>query len=1057
MRQTAGSGSPRRADRIGAARPAFAGWRAALCRLLLALGCAQAAPAPLPFDVPAGPATQTLTRFAQQAGVPLLFPYELLQDRRTQPLQGQYEIHDGLRRLLRGTGLVATINGRGQVAIRAMPPEQVGPPQTAAAAGEPPLRALGEQEQLPEVAVTGTRIARDGMTTPTPVAALTRGELEELGPGPLVSALTQLPHFLNSDTPQTQSFGTSGAVGASYPNLRGIGTIRTLMLLDGRRMVPSTRFGTIDVALFPRSLVRRVEVVTGGASASYGSDAVSGVVNVILDEDFLGLRSHAQAGLSDRSDYQNLEAGVTLGTRIGEASRLLLSTELFRAEGIRGYASRNWYAGQAAIPNPDPAGPGEVIARDVRSTNYTFGGLITSGPLAGTQFLEGGVPAPFERGELYTPVTQSGGSGANPAAEHVWILPDQQRVSGFARFTTQPGANVSAYAQLLAAHTTNRFGKEPPALWGAWEATIFADNAFLPESIAQQMQAQGLSSFRFGRAASRGELGDTRASLTTDALAATLGGAWHLRDWSLAGYYQYGRNSTVIDYDELVRLDRVYRAIDSVRDPSTGEIVCRSTLSFPDDGCVPLDLFGPGSASPQARAWVTEGSTRQNQVVREQMAEATITGDLPWRTAGPVSMAAGASWRQQSVDADAPRDPASLDGLIVQPAEELGYRGLPAAYLNNANIFERASLVEMTGRYSVWELFGESVVPLLRRQPLVDRLDLHAALRVARYSGSGVAWAWRAGLDWQVSPELRLRATRSRDVRAGSLSERYDQSSVGITIVDRVQAGNPIYAVVGDRRGNPEVNPERADTLTAGLVLRPQGAPGLSLSADYYDIRINDAIALYGVQNIIDGCAEGEQPLCELIVRDEPGGLITRVNNLVLNIARARSRGVDVEMSWRRGLDWVQPGATGALRLFATRTLESSTINALGVRTDRAGQTGLFGGAPRFQAGLSLSYERAGWRVALNQRHVSSGSYDATYGPGDIDDRSVRAASYTSLNLGWEPSAWRNVQVFLNVQNLFDAAPPLAPDWGFGGSIPTNEGLFDVLGRRYVLGVRFER
>src|SRR5690606_24934559 len=244
---------------------------------------------------------------------------------------------------------------------------------------------------------------------------------------------------------------------------------------------------------------------------------------------------------------------------------------------------------------------------------------------------------------------------------------------------------------------------------------------------------------------------------------------------------------------------------------------------------------------------------------------------------------------------------------------------------------------------------------------------------------------------------------------------------------------------------------------TAGLVLRPAWAPGLSIAADYYDIRVRDAIALYGVQNIIDGCAEGQAQLCSLIERSEDGGLITRVNNLVLNIASARSRGLDIEMSWRRAVDWLGGSESVALRLFANRTLESSTTDAGGERTDRAGQTGLFGGAPRFQSSLSLAYERGPLRLALNQRYISSGSYDATYGPADIDERHVRAAAYTAAQVSWRPSTLRGTRVYLNVQNLFDADPPIAPDWGFGGSIPTNEGLFDVLGRRFVLGVRFER
>ncbi len=1032
-------------------RSSILAWLAALLALLQVFP-AQAAPRQ--FDIPAGSAAQSVTQFAQQAGVPVLFPYELLQDRRTPALRGRHEVHEGLQRLLRGTGLAASISSRGQIIIRLADRATGGAAQAVADA--PAFRSLRADEALPEVEVTGTRIARDGMTTPTPVAALLRTELDELGPTTLMDALGQLPHFLNNDTPQTQSFGTSGAVGASYLNLRGIGTIRTLMLLDGRRVVPSTRFGTVDVALFPRNLVKRVEVVTGGASASYGSDAVSGVVNVILDDDFEGLRAHAQAGIAAAGDFDSLETGLTFGTRLGSNSSLLLSAELFRASGIRGYDSRDWYHGQAAIPNPDPDGPAEIIARDVRSTAYTFGGLITSGPLAGTEFLEGGVPAPFQRGAHYTRVAQSGGSGGNPAGEHVWLLPDQQRLSGFARFTTQPTSATSVYAQLLAGRTRNSFGKEPPALWGAWEATIYADNAFLPDPVRAQMQAQDLPSFRLGRAASRGELGDTRARFGSDLLSGTLGGEWHLPDWSISGYYQYGRNHTVIDYADLVRLDRVYRAIDSVVDPSSGEIVCRSTLAFADDGCVPLNLFGPWSASPAARDWVTEGDTAQIQNVQEQVAELTLNGALPWRTVAPVSVAAGLSWRRESVDAYAPRYPATLQGLTVQPAESQGYRGLPAAYLNNANIFERASLTTLDGAYTVNEAFGEALLPLLRARPLAERLDLHAAVRVARYSGSGTIGAWRLGMDWQMLPALRLRATRSRDIRAGSLSDRYDFSSVGITIVDRVLEDAPVYPVVGDRRGNPQVDPERADTSTAGLVLRPAWAPGLSLSADYYDIRVHDAIALYGVQNIIDGCAGGDAQLCALIERNPQDGLIARVNNLVLNIADARSRGIDVEIAWRRAVDWFGGGSL-AMRLFANRTLESSTTNPAGERTDRAGQTGLFGGAPRFQSNLALAFERGALRIAIYERYISSGSYDATYGPGDIDRPRVRSAAYTGAQVSWRPRNLRGTRLYLNVQNLFDEAPPNAPDWGFGGSIPTNEGLFDVIGRRVVVGLRYER
>jgi len=1020
--------------------------------LLLAIVSAPALCAPQEFDIASGPAAQGITKFAQQAGLPVMFPYQLVQGRRTQALRGSYEIDTGLQKLLEGSGLSAHLNGRGQISIRldAVPARDAAP---VAGDGPTDAQVAAALDELPEISITGTRIQRDDLSTPTPVTTLTRVELDAMGPVTLVDALTQLPQFLNSDTPQTQSFGTSGAAGASYLNLRGIGSVRTLALLDGRRVVPSTRSGTLDIALLPRSLMRRVEVVTGGASAAYGSDAVSGVVNFILDEDFRGFRGHVQGGVSELADNGSVEASATWGTRLGERSSLLLSSEYSKVEGIRGYKDRDWFSSRASVANPDPAGPREIMLDHVHATSYTYGGLITSGPLTGTQFLPGGATAPFETGASRTATTQGGGSGVDPAAELVWILPDQQRLSGFARFSTAPTEATSAFVQLIAARTQNAFDKDPPSLWGPWEATIYRDNAFLPQAIQGRMDAAGVQSFKLGRMGADGDLGRGRTTLTGKLLSATAGAQWQHRGWTLDGYYQYGRDRSVLYYDDILRIDRVYRAVDAVID-SSGRTVCRSTLTFPDDGCVPLSLFGAGSVSPEARAWVTEGNSEQLQDVQEQVAEANLRGDVPLLPAGRMSLAAGASWRLESVDTESRRLPGSLQDLRVEPAATQGYRGLPSAYSGATNIFERAIYVNVAGQYSVRELFAEALVPLLRDKPLAQRLDLHAALRQANYSGSGSVLAWKLGADWQVEPWVSFRATRSRDVRAGNLSERFDVSSSGITIVDNGLASKPSYAVISQREGNQEVEPELADTTTAGIVIHPAGVPNFSVSADYYDIRIHDVIALYGTQNIIDGCAAGDPALCDLIERADTG-LITRVHNRILNLAETRSRGIDLELSWRTPVEWFGGAESLAVRLFANRALESATIDATSTRIDRAGQTGLFGGAPRLQANLALAYERGPLQLGLQQRYISSGSYDATFGPEDVADRRVAAASYTTLRLGYRPAP--RLTVYLNVHNLFDSPPPESGDWGFGGTLPTNEGLFDVIGRRYVAGLRYER
>ena len=1012
---------------------------------LLALFGGTAVAAPVEFDIPRQAADSALSQFARQSGLPVLFPYDLVRSHRANALRGRYEPDDGLRRLLAGTGLIATAEGNGQISVRVA----TNPPRLPVAAGavsalEPDENAFDDGE-LSEITVTGSRIERDGMTTPTPVTAIFSGELQSIGPGALADALVQLPQFVNNDTLQTQSFATAGAAGASFMNLRGIGSSRTLVLLDGRRVVPTTRLGAVDIALLPRTLVSRVEVVTGGASAAYGSDAVSGVVNILLDRDTDGLELRAQTGMTELEDGTSGELVATWARRFGDRSRLLLSAELSRADGIRGYGKRDWFGGWATIANPTPGGPAQVTVPDTRSTAYTYGGVITSSPLAGTQFLAGGVPAPFVAGAYRSGTTQSGGSGEDPGRDYVWIMPSQTRSNAFLKYETGWDGGAQAFVQLLASRAKNEFEKDASSQWGVWDMTIFADNA-------------DVGSFRMGRV-SVTDLGSGRVTNRSELLSATIGGERPLpHAWTIAGYYQYGVNHAELIYRDTVRLDRIYRQFDSVVDAATGKIVCRSTLTFPDDGCIAANPFGPGSISPAAAAWAKEGRSEQDQQLEQQVAEITLQGQPLIAPAGPVSVAFGAVWRHESVDNQALRFPAELNGLIVTPASEAGYRGLPANYSGQANIFERTAATALSGGYAVREIFGEGVLPVASALPFARHVDLNAAVRYAHYEGSGPVTAWKAGVDWQLFDDLRLRATRSRDIRAGSLSERFDFSGVGSVVIDRFQQNSPTYAIIAIRGGNPEVGPEKADTLTFGAIYQPRWLQGAALSADYFDIKIHDAIATLGVQVVMDRCFAGDEPLCARITRNAVSNQVVTINNAFLNIAQARSRGIDAELAYRGRLALFGGDERIAFRLFGNRALESSTTNFNEPKVDRLGQTGLTGGMPRWQVNASLAYERGAFQATLQERVISRGSYVSSFGPQDIDDNHVGGAAYTNLRVSWrfgedaQATLW-----FLNVHNLFDRAPPLAPDWGFFGSFHTNEGLFDVLGRRYTLGVRLRR
>src|SRR5690606_23105363 len=270
--------------------------------------------------------------------------------------------------------------------------------------------AWGQQDQaqpgVEEVLVTGSRIQRTGMVTPTPVTAVDAQDLRAMAPGNLVDSMNQLPQFFNNDSPQTQ-FNFAGSAGASNLNVRGIGANRTLVLLDGRRIVASNPHGTPDINVVPEAIQQRVAVVTGGASAAYGSDAVAGVVNFVLDTEFTGIDTRVQGGITDRGDAENFEGAFTFGTDLGDAGHLIVSADVFDQRGVDGYEDRDWYQGWGTVTNPEwvassgAVGPELIIAPNVVSTEYTFGGLIRAPGTAldRLMFLPDGSVAPFVQSE----------------------------------------------------------------------------------------------------------------------------------------------------------------------------------------------------------------------------------------------------------------------------------------------------------------------------------------------------------------------------------------------------------------------------------------------------------------------------------------------------------------------------------------------------------------------------------------------------------------------------------------------------------------------------------
>ncbi|MET0292041.1 MAG: TonB-dependent receptor, partial [Steroidobacteraceae bacterium] len=886
------------------------------------------------FDIASQSLQSAMVEFTAQSGVQVTSATDLLQDKRSADLRGDYPAREALVQLLVGTNLDFRTVDANTVAIvtaRAARPARGSlrnPAGRASAAGRPNFASPSEsadyspetETELTEVTVTGSRIVRKGVAGPTPVTSVEAADLQVMAPTTLMAAVSQMPQFVNNQSPETAGNVTSANVGASYLNLRGLGTNRTLVLLDGRRVVSSTRRGPVDVSLLPESLMRGVEVTTGGGSAAYGSDAVSGVVNFLLDTQFTGVKAGLQGGVTERGDNENLKASVAGGLSLGERAHLIGSLEYYDAKTIPSITSRDWFESWALVSNPltGPGNPVRLLARDVHSRQFTYGGLITAGPLAGTTFLGNGQTGTLEPGRLITTNMQAGGGGED-IAEIGTMAPSLDRISGFTRLGIDLEDDHRVFVQALVGQSATAFESPPAGMQlGTWAATIFRDNAYLPASVAARMDAAGITSFRYGRAGDL-DYGAAKKVRHRNLLTSTTVGASGrlFDDWRYDAYYQYGHTTSRTTMFGALREDRIYQAMDAVIDPLTGQAVCNSTLTFRGNGCVPMDTFGTGSPSAAAIAYVTHPRIDEVSRLQQHVADFTLQGEPLSTWAGPVPMATGASYRR---DAFTQRVyPVELHaGTDMPPAGAVtGYRGLPPAYVGSPNIFERGMSSEADGGYDVWEVFGESQFPLAKDSFLAHSLELNTAVRYANYQGSGGIVAWKAGVDWAPVSELRLRATLSRDVRAGTLSERFDEFRGPGGAIDP-ESGSNVPVTFGQiSGGNPNVNPERADTLTLGAVYEPEWLSGSGFTFDFYDIDINGAIGQLTIQDIVNQCSLGVQALCAYVTRDSNGELQI-VENLFINIAKATTRGLDIEAFYDRRLTLFGGGPeTIRVRLFA--------------------------------------------------------------------------------------------------------------------------------------------
>ena len=914
-------------------------------------------------------------------------------------------------------------------------------PLAAAVSAElqPTLSAPTGAGIVEEVVITGTRLPPNGFQTPTPVTATPAADLRAAAPNNLADALAQLPAFnANIRTENPVTAAALGYNGQNLLNLRNLGPNRTLVLLDGRRLPASNSLGSVDVNMLPQALVQRVDVVTGGASATYGSDAVAGVVNFIPDTHAEGLKADIQGGVSTHNDLPSGQLSLTYGHGFMHGrARLIASAEAATQNGVGpvGSNGRDWFdvaAGQ--IPNPAGGVPKVIVIPDIRNGLGTYGGLITSGPLKGTQFLPGGATAPFTPGSIVGSTFQSGGDGARI---NIGFSPNQKRAVTFLHGEFDATDHLTLFAEAHYAYSrvdSDNFVN--PHTGKSNQYTIFSGNAFLPAPVQGLMTANNISSFTLGRYELDFPL--VQIDATTDMERAVLGGKGKLADsWLYDLSYSYGQTNQEISENNLTINRRLYAAADAVTN-AAGQIVCRSTLAGLDPGCVPLNLFGVGSPSAAAIHYVT-GDSVKNLTIKQSVVAFNISGDLGEHlrlAAGPIGVATGLEYRHESADQ-------TVDALSPQITDFTGVRGAPGSRQGRQGSFNFFNPLPLAGHYDIKEAYAELGVPVLNNRPFFHALNLDAAARYADYSQSGGVTTWKVGVNWQINSDVRLRLTKSEDIRGPNILELFDSGTQGSN--NQVYQGKTTPALVL-ASGNSNLNPETARTLTYGVVYQPSYVPGLQMSLDYYDITINDAIGQRTAQQTIDQCAAGNQSLCSLITVTPQGTLIIYTPSLNLSVQKVA--GYDFEAAYTKPL----AGGRLSLRLLAnhetiayTQAPGSPPIPTLGEST-----------TPSWRGNFQAGYQMDRWSGFVQERYIGHAVFNATYIEGvDTSNNTVPSIAYTDVTGTYAFGRKGGQQLlFLTVNNVFDKVPPVVTSNPTTFSTPTSL-AYDRIGRYFTAGVRF--
>ena len=955
--------------------------------------------------------------------------------------------------------------------------------QTPAAANRSQAAAADE---LQEVVVTGSRVITNGNDSPTPVTVVSVEQLMEANPTGLAQAMAQLPALLASPNQGGQGPGTTAVI-----HLRGINQGRNLVLIDGHRQPPTGGGGAnggVDTNLIPSMLLKRVDIVTGGASAVYGSDAVTGVVNFIMDNNFNGVKASAQTGISNHGDDRTYNIGIAGGMSLfGGRGHIEGSYQNFNDPGLPQRFSRDWGRGvwsmQGAVPGSSAqagtAANPYLLYRDVRFGTTNFGGVINSGPLAGLQFAQNGVLSSFDTGRpTGSGGVQIGGDGGYYTTTSAFAGQNMDHL--FGRFDYDFTDTVKGYAELIATRSLNWNNQTNANLSSR---AIGYNNAFLstlqpvyrallPANLtsgaAQVGTINAAGSFNFSKIfnqldafpAPRSE--NTGKSIT---LLTGLSGSWGRYRWDFG--FEHAKETTEIRQPNNYSNPRLFAALNAVVNPANGQVVCNAALVNPSvySGCVPLNVFGPSSMNRAAFDWIKNPSSNTTTNVIDDVT-ASITGSPLDSWAGPIDMALSGEWRRQTyaVDSSAlPTDPVNCTGI------QFNCNAATTPYQSSTAAFPKAEV-------KVSEFAYEAQVPLLKDAFLAKALAFNGAARYTNYSTSGTVWSWKAGMTWSMNNALTVRAARSRDIRAPTLVNLFAPLTVGVSVpfadiqVNVPTGVNNIVTPTTRNQGNPNLLPELGNTTTIGFVWTPQSVQGFSASLDYYDIKITQGINNPSPFQVatLRACTDsnGTAPVCALYVRPLPysdhtaANLLTGINNFTVNTGGVSTYGVDTEIDWAHTIAGHNFSARVLLNYqpHLVYDLTPAPIVDVGGAADGVN---VLAATPNIKGVLQLNFDvvsnltatvQTRYRNAMRQNGNESLAFVV---------QKVAPTWYTDMNLNYKLKAGAgDMDLFLNIRNVFNKPPDPWASTGGTGQIGTFGGWLqgdDPMGRYFTVGARYKR